>query len=86
MSQTATGQHGRESRSLVPATATAVEFRRTTEFRGNDNQRLVEHLLRLQIGDQRGQGSVEFPDQLVLLQNPGVVDVPSGTIEEIEIV
>ena len=54
--------------------------------RGDDDQRLVEQLLRFQVEDQRRQGLVELLDQRVLLQDAVVVDVPAGAVEEVEVV
>src|SRR3954452_10066233 len=41
---------------------------------------------RFQVGDEGGDGRVELADQGVLLEDPAVVDVPAGAVEEIQVV
>jgi hypothetical protein len=86
MVQSATCEHARKRFPLMPATATAIKFRRTPELTRDDNQRLIKQSFLSQIIHKSGDGIVEFTNQLVLLFDSRVVDVPTGTVQEVKIV
>ena len=73
-------------RSLMRAATSRIKSRRTPKFCGDDDERLVQQLLGLQINNERRHRAVEFLDQLVLIQNPFVMHVPTDSIQEIEVV
>ena len=75
-----------KARALMAASAAAVEFRRPAEFGGDDDQRLIQQPLLFQIRDQRRDGGVQLLDQLVLLEDALVVDIPAGAVEEVQVV
>jgi|GEM_PF-6297196 len=70
---------------MVTSTPT-IELGWAAELGGNDDERLVEHVPRFEIGNERGEGGVEFLDQLVLFQDALVVGVPAGAVEEVEVI
>ena len=70
----------------MATSATTVEFWWSAEFGGDDNQRLIEHVLGFQICHQRRNSSVQFLDQSMLVLNAFVVDVPADTVQEVQIV
>ena len=73
-------------RSLMRAATSRIKSRRTPKFCGDDDERLVQQLLGLQINNERRHRAVEFLDQLVLIKNPFVMHVPTDSIQEIEVV
>lgn len=86
MAQAASGEHAAEGAALMTATTAAVELGRTTELGGDDDERLVEQTPGFKIGDECGDGAVEFLDQLVLFQDALIVRVPAGAVEEVQVV
>ena len=86
MAQSAAGEYETERRRLVSATATTVELPRAAKLRANHNERFFEEPFFLKIRNQRGECVVEFADEDVLIELTGIVRVPAGTIDEIQIV
>src|SRR6185369_3201166 len=84
--QSAAGKDATERLSLVTAPTAAVEFGGAAKLGGDDDQRLVEHSPRFEVSDQRGHRLTKFADQLVLLEDAAIVNVPPGAVEEVEIV
>ena len=60
-------RHAEALRVVAPPTA-AVELGRPAELRGHHDERLVEQLPRLEVGDEGGQAAVELVDQEMLLE------------------
>jgi hypothetical protein len=86
MAQTAAGQHEAESVGLVAATAAAVELAGATELGADHDEGFVEETFFLEIGNQRGERGVELADENVLVELAGVVGVPTGAVDKIQIV
>ena len=65
---------------MMSATAAAVEFSGSAELGAHSHQGLVEEVVFLKVGDEGGEGVVQFLDEEVLLELALVVSVPSGTV------
>ena len=84
--QSAAREHTRKRAALVSAPAATVELRRPAKLTRDHNQRLFEQPLRLQIRDQRGNSRVEITDETVLLFDTAIVHIPTGAVDEIQVV
>ena len=74
-----------EGSGLMAAAAAAVELRRTSELGGDHHQRGVQQFRLLQIVQQRREGLIQILNQQVLLHLRGVVRIPTGAVEEVQI-
>ena len=79
----AASEGDREALAMMAAAAASVETSRPAKFAGHDDQRFVEQLFLLEIAYQSGHCFIELLNQLVLIQNAFVVNVPAGAVEEI---
>ena len=84
--QPAAGEDDAEGFGIMAATATRVESGGAAEFRGHDDERFVETLFLFEVFDECGECRVEFANESVLLKNAFIVDVPPGSVDEVEIV
>ena len=86
MLEAAAGEDHREGRALVAATALGVEFRRTAELGGDDDEGLVEHAGALEVFDQAGEGIIELADEDVLVVDAVIMHIPTRAVDEVEVV
>lgn len=84
--ETPSGEDAGKCCSLMAPTPSAVKLRRAAKFCGDHNQCFIQQLLCFEIGDQGGDCSAELLDEPVLIEDAFVVDIPSGAIQEVEVV
>ena len=78
--EAATGKQEAKALRMVSAATAAIESSRSTELGAHGHQGLVEQVVFLKVGDEGGEGVVQFLDEEVLLELALVVSVPSGTV------
>ena len=70
----------------MATTTAAIEASGTAKLGVDDDKGLVEELAAFEIGNQSGEGAVEFLNEQVLLDLAVVVGIPAGAVHEVEIV
>ena len=86
MFQTSAREDETEGGALMPAPSASIVGGGTSELGADGDEGLVEQLLLLEIDDQRGEGDVELLDEAMLVLLALVVGVPTGAVDEIEVV
>lgn len=69
----------------MTTSAAAIELRRATKLRADDDERLVEQALLFQVRHQCRDGLVELLDEDVLVELAVVVGVPAGAVDEVQV-
>jgi len=82
----ATGERETEGGALMAATALAIELGGAAELGAERDEGFVEKTLFLQIDDERRERLIQILDENMLFFLTFVVGIPSGAVDEVEVV
>ncbi len=70
----------------MPTSSATIKLRRPTKLGCDHNQCFVEHGVLLKVVDQDRNRLVHFANQFMLFQDPFVMDIPTSTVQKVEVV